>query len=878
MILTQNMMKINYLRLSCLFILPLFLVFTAANAQVKRLYIANDDHTDYMWSGDETQYDSAFVKTLDFHLRKIDSTKNNPTNFQDRFNCDGSYWLKTYQKYRSTKEFDKLIAAIKSGHISSQLNSVVSTYGAQPTEAAIRGMYYAGQLERKYNLRFTMAQAMENNTVPLGLSSIWAGSGAKYSWKGIGGYGSQLTYESRAKRKNQLYHYKGLDGSSVLMKWYNYNEKITTGFGGYAECRFDMKSKNIPNELKQVINLLDHICDTISTTSKYPYNVAGAFGYGHDDLQTFVSDPFINAAKEGTNGLRSVRVSNEEDFFKDVEKTYKNLPSQSVSYGNEWDLLCASMNETTAQVRRATEKLRTAEALATIVALKHPNFADGLTNARNLAWDAFGLYWEHNWTGDGPVKNQTRGLWQEKIKTNLVSYVDSLFQLSSKTLASQLRKVDNPRFYVFNPLSWYRDDVADVAFDAEYPVKVIDVNTQKEVASQLIKKEGKTFLRIEATAIPSVGYKIYEIIKGQSTILSAAATLNEEYFSNQYYRIKLKPSGVITELFDKVANLQLVKKIDGKYLNDLGITNLDEGSPLEIENAGPVSVTLKAVSKNPVLHTVRLTLFANSKKVEIENSIDQNFKDNKSWAFSFNLDHPTTHHEELGAILTVKKESNGGNYANEIARYDWQTFNHFADLSTTNYGITVSNLDCSFFKLGQSTIDSLWDNSSQISALAGGRIDKKVEDGGVLGIHDQLGQTKFHYHFALFPHQAGFNATNSMKLSLAHQNPLATGIITGGVKADKNTSFSMLSINNPAILLWSLKPSEEGIKNGVISRFWNIENAPVKAEISFFNPIKFAWKTSHIETNESKLKLTKGRLNTSFNTQQINTYRLSIHK
>lgn len=36
------------------------------NAQTsKRIYLANDDHTDYMWTGNEVQYDSAFVKMLD---------------------------------------------------------------------------------------------------------------------------------------------------------------------------------------------------------------------------------------------------------------------------------------------------------------------------------------------------------------------------------------------------------------------------------------------------------------------------------------------------------------------------------------------------------------------------------------------------------------------------------------------------------------------------------------------------------------------------------------------------------------------------------------------------------------------------------------------
>ena len=150
-------------------------------------------------------------------------------------------------------------------------------------------MYYAGQIERKYNLRFRMAGTMENNTLPLGMSSIWAGSGAKYSWNGIGGYGSQMSYEYRANRRHQLYRYTGLDGTSVIMKWYMYDEKKTASLGSYAELRTTMKPVNPVKEIGGMIPRLDAMCDTISSDSKYPYNSAEAIGYGHDDLANIFS-------------------------------------------------------------------------------------------------------------------------------------------------------------------------------------------------------------------------------------------------------------------------------------------------------------------------------------------------------------------------------------------------------------------------------------------------------------------------------------------------------------------------------------------------------------------------------------------------------------
>ena len=47
----------------------LLLAFTVPiTAQTKRVYIAPDDHTDYMWTGDEEAYRSAFVEMIDYYM------------------------------------------------------------------------------------------------------------------------------------------------------------------------------------------------------------------------------------------------------------------------------------------------------------------------------------------------------------------------------------------------------------------------------------------------------------------------------------------------------------------------------------------------------------------------------------------------------------------------------------------------------------------------------------------------------------------------------------------------------------------------------------------------------------------------------------------
>ena len=146
----------------------------------------------------------------------------------------------------------------------------------------------------------------------------------------------------------------------------------------------------------------------------------------------------------------------------------------------------------------------------------------------------------------------------------------------------------------------------------------------------------------------------------------------------------------------------------------------------------------------------------------------------------------------------------------------------------------------------------------------------------MLGINNQDGQKDFRYQFALIANQTGFNPVHAMKFSMEHQNPLITGMVTGQMAVYPESSCSFIKLNDPNVLLWSLKPAEEGIEQGVIARFWNINNATAHPLITFNKMIKSAWQTSHIETNERNITPNKNRLQVNFEPQQINTYRVFL--
>ncbi len=869
----------------CLFIFCLPL----SAAEVPRIYLGNDDHTDYLWSGNVADYKTAFGHMIKFYLDRADATDQQPADFQARFNCDGSLWMWEYER-NHPGDFPRLIRRIRDGHISVPLTPITLCYGAQSAEGVLRGMYYAGRIERLYNLRFLTAQPMEDQTMPYGVGSLFAGSGAKYCWMAICGCVTRLS-DYKNKRDHEIYWWQSNDKSRrLLIKWNSGRFDLDKSYtiGEYAEARFDKFTApaGIPffdpplSPAAGPAAVVDFLETDAKQNSLWRYPlVKAAFGFGGDELET-TTRAFEEAARQKSTANRRVINSNEIDFFQDFEKTYAQdpkFPYYSAAFGNEWDLYPASMAEVSARVKRSIEKLRTAEAMATLVSLKNPHFMDDRKSSRDLAFMNMGLYFNHDWTCDrDDTWRKAFEQWAKELAAQIEKYVDNLQADASSLLGGLIRKGgQNPRFYVFNPLSWERTDVADFPYSGSVPVHVIDLASNQETPSQIVTMgDQRQFLRILARGVPSVGYKVFEIRLGADALAHGSISVHAETgaFSNSYYSLKVGINGSITGLYDKTSQQEFGRKISGRWLNDLG-----EGTGTrEVENVGPVSVTLKVRDvPTPLKHTTRITLYNHSNRIDIQNEITQNFSSQGDappvWAFGFNLDSPDIWHEEVGDVIRTKLEPIG-HYARNHARYDWLTLNHFADISSGQRGVTLANSDCLFLKTGGSTLTSLDSATPQINVLVGGQID-----GAKLGILNQGGDSYFLQRFALQTHGA-YSQAQAMRFGLEHQNPLVTGLVRGTADSFDEKSFSLLSISDPNVLLWSLKPAEDGVTQaGIALRVWNQSDASSNFEVAWKKYIIAAAKhATHIETAIDDAKVDHNMLLGKAAGHALETYLLQI--
>ncbi len=814
-----------------------------------RIYLASDDHTDFFWSANAETYHKVFLETLDYYIDLADETENEPVELQSRWNCDGSYWMWIYEKNRSKKQFERLISKIEDGHISVPLTALSVCLGSTPAEGVIRGMYYPGRIGREYNIEFPLAYQIENQTLAYGLGSLWAGAGAKYSWMGVCNCDTRIS--DLDQRENYIYWWLGPDNSRILMKWY---PMILGGmsFGSYAEAR----------RLGRVNQFLE---DPVFR-AQHPYNVIGLFGKGWDDLETMTREFMIVSQYKRQDSIKYI-VSNEIDFFQDFERNYGDiLPNQSLGFGNEWEMYTAYMQETTSRILRSIEKLRSAEALAAMVSIKDKRFMDNYTQSRDLAWMNIGLFWEHDWGMahmDFFVPERIK--WQNDITTQVESYVDHLYEDALNRLGHLIKNNGkNPRYFVFNPLGFERDDYVDLPYKKNAEGKVVDITSGEEIPSQIINSGSETQIRILAKGIPSVGYKIFEVQEITGTSFEPTGKWDGGQLETRFYKARFSGNGAIESLIEKVNNKEWVKVINGRTMNDLGTS---EGEVI-LENNGCVSATIKIEATSPLQHTTRITFYKDIPRIDISNEITENFEGNYDWAFSFNLNSPQVWHEEVGAVLKADLFENGGYLSSRNARYDWLTIGHFADISDGNSGVTISSPDCNFMQLGNSTVNKLDTKTPQIRILAGA--DSIVGTAPRPYIRNQGGADHFLQRFGLMPHDR-FRKPDAMRFSLEHQNPLICGEVHGGKTFPANT-YSLIQIDKSDMLLWALKPAEEGYANeGLVARVWNLSDQEENLVLSSPGKMIAAKKLTHLETPVKDLEIINNALESSVNRQQLIT-------
>ena len=825
-------------------------------AALNTIYLANDNHTDYGWNATTDAYEASMLSELDFYLGRIDATAADPPDEQARFAADCWYYLWLYEHHRSPAQFQSLLDAIESGHITVPLNPFVTLYGALPTEAAIRAGYYPGSVERRSPIHFSLAQQMEDQTIPWGIASLWAASGVKYSWKGICACATSAPY---GQHQTDAFRWQGPDGRDLLMKWYQFadNGSDSRSWGGYAEARDTLSSQAMQSAI-----------DRFSARGQ---TALGLFGYGWDDVnsQTDAIVDFVRSWNDTHAGGPRAVVSNIVDYFQDIGAQRDALPALRGGWGNDWDLWPATLADRTAGLRRAVEQLRTAEALAAVA------YADGDTalwdahrDALADAWLDYFKYFEHGWGNGGVglayvIGNKTT--WQ----AHFVSTVAAFDAAASAAFAAGFTTPDEDRFVVFNPLAFPRTDYADLPVQGAGPYVVTDVATGVAVPSQVVERDGARWLRVLARDVPSLGYRVYRYAPGAAGAGGCCAVdAAQRRIESDRWRVTAGAQGQLTSILDKATGNQ-------ELAGAGGLNTFDGGgggdATVQAENVGPVSATLRVDLAGTPPRRVRVTLVREVDRIEIEDEILANVTSTSHYGFAVNLVAPQIHFEEVGAVARPGLAGQGGDFL-PGTRADYMTLNHFLDLADElgDYHVTLSSRDAFAVRIGGSTPTSFDLPTSNVSILALGNV-------AFGDIANQGGATSFRHDFAVEGAPGSFSAAAAKRMGLAHQDPLrAIALPRQQAGKGRAATASYVGVDAPDVVVTAVKPAEDGGR-GVLVRLWELDgrDAEVALDVGALRATA-AHESSLIETDVGAVPLDGGILHAHIAANQIEAFRVDV--
>jgi alpha-mannosidase len=800
--------------------------------------MANDNHTDYDWNAPITDVEASMLSELDYYLGRIDATAGSPSAEQARYSADCWYYVYLYQKNRSAAQFLNLMSRIADGHINVPLNPLLTFYGALSTEGAIRSGYYPGRLERQYGVSFPIAQEIENATIPWGVASIWAASGVKYSWKGVCACASQVPWFDRTS--GEVFKWQGPDTKTLLMKWYLMDQP---GFGGYAEARSYLG--NLPAMQAAITHVSGHVPSVPLT---------GLFGAGMDDVnwQTTAFETTVHDWNAAHPGGDQAVVSNERDDFQELETYQALLPTVRGGWGNDWDLWPAALSERTAQTRRAIEALHGAEALSAVVHLFDTSFWPSRQAALEAAMVDYAKYFDQSFD---PRTVSNKRAYAQSIDTVVTQTAGA----AASALAAYFQTPNEDRFVVFNPLAFVRTDFADLPISGNGPYVTTDVATSSEVPNQIVTVGGNTYLRILASNVPSLGYRVYRYAAGTPSPFPDAATIASNRIESALYRVDLGVGGQLSSAYDKTAGLEM----SGTGLNDFGS---GASGGLVAENVGPVSVTLRRDVSGTPARRVRVTLVKDVDRIAIEDEILQNVTVNSFYRYNVNLPAPQIRFEEVGAIARPGLAAQGGDFL-AGGRNDAMTLNHFVNFAGASYNVTLSNWDAFVMRVGNSTITAFDLPTSEVSVLGVGNPSNS-------NTTDQGGDTYFRNRFALRGASGAYSGSQAMKTSLAHQNPLQTRALARNQAGPLSApTASFLSLSAPNVVITAFKPAEDP-NQGIVVRLWEMDGSATDFTIdaSAFSP-PAAYQASLIETDVAPAPVSNGIVSASIGANEIKAYR-----
>ena len=755
-----------------------------------RIIIANDTCPDVTWGFTEAQVRQAFADLIGAHLDEMTRTDALPPEDRDHYNATAFIEVASFlEKYPQRQA--ELLRRIAEGRLCVSPFLCNSLWGFQSVEGALRTFYPARRMERKHGMPIDIAEHIELPSLPWGMATLMAGCGIR--WTSV----PFMDYDTTFKGLNNppLFRLEGPDGSEVRVRLDAWASLKTSYYqGGY-----------LLKDPKRVTS--EWIPHYARLGAAYPLRTIFASGThsdispnSHKQARGF-ADGIISYNAAGTNGVKLVngtlaQFCSEVDA---VEAASPFLPKLRGDFGQSWQLWPVSLARTVAALRENERAFLAAESLVALASRVKPDLAAQTREDREKAEWFWAMLSDHAWNGADP-KNKRHNA---ELRRNWANrFADISQRLTSQAWDALGLKADSWHVTVFNPLSFNRDILVEVAVPAE-------VTGVKGRSSQFRSVGASRRLVFVATEVPAFGFREYafETKAPRATVppFSATATTLE----GPFYRLRVDPAnGGLASLVHKASGQELLIGASARSLCQTVFNDGQERLLSDIEcqtRLGPVCGEMRVTGRVGDLRVTNvITLFTALDRVDFDVRLEKPPTANEQRLLHFfpiGQGVRDLRIETTAVVLRPQLQPDGDLMPGaDLRRFAVQGF---VDCSPPGHiGVTVAPLDAFMLRLDQEAL--------AFEALGNDQNWKEVTQ-------DQDGVTHFRFRYSLCAHAPGYDNAAALAWSRSAAAPLT---LASGRLPKKWLDHPYLEVDPMRALVTCMKPADDGAPGQTVVRLW----------------------------------------------------------
>jgi len=872
-----------------------------------------------------------YRETYNDVIKFCEQTEDYPEEAKFRYSVEESWSLQDFIENSEKETLDQLGKYIKEGRIEVQALYAELTTNIGSHEELIRLLYPSFRINKEFGGEISVGSITDIPGLSWALPTVLTGAGVSYFFGGMptyfewgNGYPgarypenySDIVKHTFWDEKNILrphgrpdaFYWKGPDGSKVLVYYQG-------TYGCWSPRSYDQVMNELPGRLNEI------------DSRGNPFTVMRYGGYGCGD-NTKTDIVVSNLVREWNSkwAYPKLIVSTSAMFFEKLEKQCKDLRTFTGDMPDtDYPVGAISMAKETTQNRVTHDRISSAEKIATMShILLNSNYPSRDIKA---VYDNMMLYDEHCWGmyhGFGEVEDwafdekssysyKAQGL-TKLISSGGVSPHDrSIYASNAKNIAGSVAfNEEGQHIVVFNSLSFSRNDLVNIPdFIYKAPFELIDNETGQKIPYQVNKLDSPllpvpyasaryaagqinhtedSYLSFVADNVPPMGYKTYRIVPAQSSpATQSSLVVTDKSLENRFFKVTLNPeTGAVASIFDKELGIELVDNNAPHQVNQLitrwiktGKEESPKSATIRRGQSGPVYASLIVSTSGagcPQL-TQEIILYDEIKRIDFSNRVlkDMNPEMEVYFAFPFRMDNPDFRFESPLSVIKPLRDQFPGSNSN------YYSVQHWADVSDGKTGITFSPLDAHLVEFGglHPTVVSQACHGivppdylpDFVTEMTKGHMYSYVINNNFRTCWQptQLGDILFRY--SVTSHKGNWIEGRPRDFGWAVKNPLIPVPVTGKSNGNLPDSLSFCQVNNPNVILLTMKKAEDG--EGIIIRLNETEGRDTDVSVTLPKiTISKVYETNIVEDNQKLLDFQGQTIKTNIKAFGIKTIRI----